>query len=91
MQNEWINSIPAFNEHRIKYAMLLNFFLNRATLDLNIRHLMLEKKNAHDLHGRIVRDKDRELKQLKKGEQQMRNAQDNMALIKMMLDKAQGS
>ncbi|WAR25693.1 CC146-like protein [Mya arenaria] len=45
---------------------------DRATLDLNLRHIHLEKKNAHDIHSRKMREKDRDLRNMKKAELQLR-------------------
>ena len=34
----------------------------RTSLDLRIKHILLEKKAEHDTHARKLREKDRDLK-----------------------------
>ena len=41
-------------------------FIVRASLDLNLRHINLDKKNNHDLLSRKNREKDRDTRNLKK-------------------------
>ncbi|XP_065059412.1 coiled-coil domain-containing protein 146-like [Rhopilema esculentum] len=70
-----------------KQAELLG---DRTTLDLNLKHSLLEKKNEHDVHARKQREKDRNLKILKKGELQLKAAQDSLAHVKSIHDKVAG-
>ena len=74
--------------HHPLYIML--YYL-RATLDLNLRHINLEKKNTHDIHSRKVREKDKELRNLKKAELQLKVAQDNLTHTQMMYERAKGN
>ena len=37
-------------------------FYSRATVDINLKHIALEKKTEHDVHSRKIREKDRDLK-----------------------------
>ena len=37
-------------------------FVTRTSLDLNLKHSLLEKKSEHDVHARKQREKDRNLK-----------------------------
>ena len=67
------------------------YCLTRATLDLNLRHINLEKKNTHDIHSRKVREKDKELRNLKKAELQLKVAQDNLSHTQMMHERAKGN
>ena len=66
-------------------------FICRATLDLNLRHINLEKKTTHDVHSRKVREKDRDLRNLKKGELQAKVADDNLAHQQLLHEKAKGN
>lgn len=63
----------------------------RATLELNLRHINLEKKTTHDVHSRKVREKDRELRNLKKAELQLRVTLDSLQHTEMLYDKAKGN
>ncbi|XP_046573953.1 LOW QUALITY PROTEIN: coiled-coil domain-containing protein 146-like [Haliotis rubra] len=65
-------------------AMLLG---DRATLDLNLRHVHLEKKNLHDVHSRKSREKDRDLRNLKKAELQLRVADESLNHTKSIHEK----
>ncbi|XP_070559070.1 coiled-coil domain-containing protein 146-like [Ptychodera flava] len=60
---------------------------DRATLDLSLRHIHLEKKNQHDLHARKLRERDRDLRNLKKTELQLKVAQENLAHTQSVFDK----
>ncbi|XP_052779091.1 coiled-coil domain-containing protein 146-like [Mya arenaria] len=60
---------------------------DRATLDLNLRHIHLEKKNAHDIHSRKMREKDRDLRNMKKAELQLRVAEENLNHNKLIYEK----
>lgn len=42
--------------------VLLCLFILRATVDINLKHILLEKKTEHDIHCRKLREKDRDLK-----------------------------
>lgn len=66
---------------------LLFFHLQRATLDLNLRHVNLEKKNTHDMHSRKSREKDRDLRNLKKTEMYLRVAEDTLSHTQLIYDK----
>lgn len=50
----------------------------RATLDLSLNHVQMEKKNQHEIYARKVRERDRDLKNLKKTELQFRVATENL-------------
>jgi len=67
-----------------KQAELLG---DRTSLDLNLKHSLLEKKSEHDVHARKQREKDRHLKILKKGELQLKISQDALANTKSIYDK----
>lgn len=60
---------------------------DRATLDMNLRHIQLEKKNTHDVLSRKTREKERDLRALKKLELQMRVAEENLAHTKTIHEK----
>ena len=59
----------------------------RATLDLNLRHVSMEKKNNHDVHSRKLREKDRDLRNLKKAELQLRVADESLNHSKLIHEK----
>ncbi|KAL4226619.1 hypothetical protein ACF0H5_014602 [Mactra antiquata] len=63
---------------------------DRATLDLNLRHIHLEKKNAHDVHSRKLREKDRDLRNLKKAELQAKVAEETLNHTKLIHEKIKG-
>ena len=62
-------------------------FARRATLDLNLRHITLEKKTTHDVHSRKSREKDRDLRNLKKAELQLRVALDALQHFELVYEK----
>ena len=37
-------------------------FVFRATLDIKLKHILLDKKTEHDIHCRKLREKDKDLK-----------------------------
>ncbi|XP_060560310.1 coiled-coil domain-containing protein 146-like [Ruditapes philippinarum] len=63
---------------------------DRATLDLNLRHIHLEKKNAHDVHSRKMREKDRDIRNLKKADLQMKVAEETLNHTKLIHEKIKG-
>jgi len=60
---------------------------DRAALDLNLRHSQLDKKTGHDTLTRKQREKDRDLRRLKKLEQQLKVANDSLAHQQQIYDK----
>lgn len=54
---------------------------------MNLRHIQLEKKNTHDVLSRKTREKERDLRALKKLELQMRVAEENLAHTKTIHEK----
>ncbi|XP_064633168.1 coiled-coil domain-containing protein 146-like [Lineus longissimus] len=63
---------------------------DRATLDVSLRHIFIEKKNLHELHSRKVREKDRDVRNLKKAELQLRVATEALAHTKSVHEKVKG-
>lgn len=63
---------------------------DRATLDLNLRHINLEKKTTHDQHMRKSREKDRDLRNLKRAELHLRVAEDNLNHTAQISEKVKG-
>lgn len=61
---------------------------DRATLDLHLRHAQLEKKTMHDTLTRKQREKDRDLRQLKKLEQQLKVVNDALQHTEVIWEKA---
>ena len=66
-------------------------YLHRATLDLNLRHINLEKKTTHDIHSRKVREKDRDLRNLKKAELHLRVTVDSLQHTQQIHEKTKGN
>lgn len=60
----------------------------RATLDLSLRHVNLEKKTQHDVHSRKCRERERDNKNLKKLDLQMKVAEESLNHNKLLHDKA---
>jgi len=63
---------------------------DRTTLDLNMKHAYVEKKSEHDVYSRKVREKDRDLKNLKKAELQIKVVKDGFQHTKSIYDKVKG-
>ncbi|XP_053320353.1 coiled-coil domain-containing protein 146 [Spea bombifrons] len=59
----------------------------RAALDLNLRHTLLEKQTQHDNLTCKNREKDRELRNIKKAELQFKSANDALAQTQSLYDK----
>uniref|UniRef100_A0A0B6Y001 Cilia- and flagella-associated protein 58 central coiled coil domain-containing protein n=1 Tax=Arion vulgaris TaxID=1028688 RepID=A0A0B6Y001_9EUPU len=60
---------------------------DRTNLDLNFRHLQMEKKTHHDILARKVREKDRDSRLLKKVKLQLKMAEDNLEQTKFIYEK----
>lgn len=60
---------------------------DRGTIDMGLRHIMLEKKNQHETHARRTREKDRDLKTLKKAELQHKVAEENLLHTRSVNEK----
>ena len=58
---------------------------------MNLRHVNMEKKTTHDTHARKVREKDRDLRSLKKAELQLKVGQDNLQHMEMLHEKAKAN
>jgi hypothetical protein len=54
---------------------------------MNLRHIHLEKKNQHDLYTRKSREKDRDVRNLKKAELQMKVAEESLCHTKAVYEK----
>ena len=68
--------------------MKLLFSLNfRATLEMSIRHSLLEKKNEYEAFMRAQKEKEKEFKNFKKDEIQLRAAEDSMNNLKLAHEK----
>lgn len=73
---------------REKEAQLMG---DKAALDLSLRTIHIEKKNTHEIVARKQREKDKDLRNLKRAELQQKVAEDNLAHQKMIYDKVKGS
>ncbi|XP_028667475.2 coiled-coil domain-containing protein 146 [Erpetoichthys calabaricus] len=62
---------------------------DRAVLDLNLRHIMLEKKTQHDNLAWKLREKERDLRNLKKTELQLKLANDTLSNVQAQYEKIQ--
>ena len=59
-------------------------------MDLNLRHINLEKKNMQDQYARKLREKDKDLRNLKKAELQLKVAEDGLNHNRQVYDKVKG-
>ncbi|XP_053572509.1 coiled-coil domain-containing protein 146 [Bombina bombina] len=59
----------------------------RAALDLNLRHVMIEKQTQHDALTRRQKEKERDLRNIKKMELQLKSANDSLAHTQSLYDK----
>ncbi|KAH9508117.1 hypothetical protein Btru_054756 [Bulinus truncatus] len=60
---------------------------DRANLDMNLRHIQMERKTLHDIYTRKLKEKDRDLKNLKKAELQLKVAEENLNHTKSIHEK----
>ncbi|CAH2275721.1 Hypothetical predicted protein [Pelobates cultripes] len=60
---------------------------DRATLELNLRHILIDKQTQHDALARKQKEKDREQRTAKKLELQLKSANDALAQIQSSYDK----
>ncbi|KAM3924189.1 coiled-coil domain-containing protein 146 [Leptodactylus fuscus] len=60
---------------------------DRAALDLNLRHAMLEKQTQHDALTRKQKEKDREMRNIKKLELQLKSANDALIHTQSLYEK----
>jgi len=63
----------------------------RAALDLSLRTIMIEKKSQHEIVARKQREKDKDLRSLKRAELQLKVAEDNLAHQSMISEKVKGN
>ena len=59
----------------------------RATLDLALRHVNMEKKSSHDQMTRQQRENDRDIRMLKKTLAQEKSAQESYAHLENIYDR----
>lgn len=64
---------------------------DKGTLDMNLRHISLEKKNLHEMHSRKLRERDRDTKNYKKLELQLKIAADNLTNTTAVLEKVKSA
>ena len=57
---------------------------------MNLRHIHLEKKNQHDSHSRKSREKERDSRNLKKAELQLKVAEEGLSHTKTVYEKLKG-
>ncbi|XP_065829592.1 coiled-coil domain-containing protein 146-like [Oscarella lobularis] len=60
---------------------------DRATLDLNFQHALVEYKLQHETHARKVRERDVELKHTKRAELQLKHAQESLNQLKSVHER----
>lgn len=60
-------------------------------MDLSLRTIMVEKKNQHEVVARKQREKDKDLRNLKRAELQVKVAEDNLTHQKMIQEKVKAS
>lgn len=61
--------------------------VKRATLELSLKHTLVDKKTEYDGYIKAQKDKERDTKNLKKIELQLKAAQDSLANIKLQYEK----
>ncbi|XP_030072255.1 coiled-coil domain-containing protein 146 [Microcaecilia unicolor] len=64
-------------------------FSERATVDLNLRHATIQRQAQNEALTRKQREKDRELKNVKKLELQLKTASDALSHVQMIYEKLQ--
>ncbi|CAL1531513.1 unnamed protein product [Lymnaea stagnalis] len=76
-------------EKEYEFAKEREVMLNgdRANLDMNLRHIMMERKNLHDIHTRKMKEKERDIRNLKKAELQLKVAEENLSHTKSIYEK----
>lgn len=57
------------------------------TLELSLRHALADKKNEYDSFVKAQKDKERDSKNLKKLELQLKAAQDSLSNIRLQYEK----
>jgi hypothetical protein len=62
-------------------------FLLRVTLELSLRHSLADKKMEYDCYVKAQKDKERDSKNLKKLELQLKAAQDSLSNIRLQYEK----
>merc|ERR1719428_1273590 len=62
---------------------------DRTSFDMKMKHALQEKKSEHDVHARKMREKERDLKNLKKAELQLNIIQDGFAHTNQIYEKVQ--
>jgi len=67
-----------------KEAVLLT---DKATLELSLRHALIEKKNEYEAYLKAQKDKEKDFKSYKKAEIQMKSAQDSFSNLKLANEK----
>lgn len=60
---------------------------DRTSFDMKMKHVTLDKKAEHDIHARKTREKERDLKNLKKAELQANVGQDALSHTTFIYDK----
>ncbi|XP_071815869.1 coiled-coil domain-containing protein 146-like [Apostichopus japonicus] len=84
LQQTFDQRMKEYEYEKDKEAVYLG---DRATLDLSLNHVQMEKKNQHEIYARKVRERDRDLKNLKKTELQFRVATENLTHTQSIYDK----
>ena len=77
--------------HLDAYSLIVFNLIFRAALDLSLRTILIEKKSQHEIAARKQREKDKDLRSLKRAELQAKVAEDNLSHQKMIYEKVKGS
>jgi hypothetical protein len=59
----------------------------RATLELSLKHILADKKSEYEAHIRAQKEKEKESKNLKKIELQLKSCQDSLYNIRLQHEK----
>lgn len=54
---------------------------------MNLRHIQMERKNLHDIYTRKLKEKERDIRNLKKAELQLKVAEENLNHTKSIHEK----
>ncbi|XP_033110097.1 coiled-coil domain-containing protein 146-like [Anneissia japonica] len=83
-RRQFDNLMKDFEYMKEKEAVCLG---DRATLDLSLRHIHMEKKNQHDIYARKQREKDRDLRNFRKTELHLKVASEAQVHTQTIYDK----
>ena len=78
----------------VPFIFLSNVYISlfvRGMLDINTGHCIMERKTVHENLARNQRERDRQLRELKKVELQLKQAQDALVYTQLLHDKTKST